>query len=61
MVSERETLPVNGFGKGDLTSKWSRKERPYQQMVSERETLPVNGFGKRDLTSKWFQKGRPYQ
>ena len=51
MVSERETLPVNGFGKGDLTSKW----------FSERETLPVNGLRKGDLTSKWFEKGRPYQ
>ena len=51
MVLERETLPVNGFGKGDLTSKW----------FSERETLPVNGFGKGDLTSKWFKNGRPCQ
>ena len=40
MVSERETLPVNGFRretlpvnglrKGDLTSKWFKKEISYQ-------------------------------
>ena len=51
MVSERETLPVNGFRKRDLTSKWFQKE----------ETLPVNGFRKRYVTSKWFQKEISYQ
>ena len=50
MVSERETLPVNGFRKEDVTSEWVKKE-----------TLPVNGLRKGDLTSKWFKKGRPYQ
>ena len=51
MVSERNTLPVNGFRKKYLTSEWVEKGRP----------ILVNGLRMGDLTSKWFEKGRPYQ